>query len=245
MPREPRMKPSEIIEDIYENFMYTSDKDVAPLWGRVYAITRFLDEQYEKEESIEDEFCEKHQMFKSNCLKWQKEKMLNSCSDQYQDNEVEITYKGKVLGKISESFTKKKPCNNCGTTYQDPNYCSVSGRTADKHVFEEKSIVIEKECEHHYCLNEPICCKCLEPSNQDQEVAKPVSERNANPDTLTATIIAREGEERLRLVRNALIDELIEEMNEMYDPDTRSNESRRGYDEAFSHFSNLLKSKKK
>lgn len=52
--REPRMKPSEIIEDIYENFMYTSDKDVAPLWGRVYAITRFLDEQHEREESSEE-----------------------------------------------------------------------------------------------------------------------------------------------------------------------------------------------
>ena len=53
------MKPSERIEDIYENFMYTSDKDVAPLWGRVHAITRFLDEQYEKETADKNVFEEK------------------------------------------------------------------------------------------------------------------------------------------------------------------------------------------
>ena len=27
----------------------------------------------------------------------------------------------------------KKKCKNCGYNYQDPKYCSVWGRTADKH----------------------------------------------------------------------------------------------------------------
>lgn len=31
----------------------------------------------------------------------------------------------------------KKTCKYCGTDYEDPVYCSVFGRTADKHVFEE------------------------------------------------------------------------------------------------------------
>lgn len=29
--------------------------------------------------------------------------------------------------------TPKRECKNCGYDYQDPKYCSVWGRTADKH----------------------------------------------------------------------------------------------------------------
>ena len=44
---EKALKPSERIEDIFKNFMCTSDKDVAPIWGKVHAIIRYLDEQSE------------------------------------------------------------------------------------------------------------------------------------------------------------------------------------------------------
>jgi len=148
----------------------------------------------------------------------------------------------KIIDFIDDKYEKEK--NIVGEMDYRTIPCEKHKfeRSCDCHVHKSE----EKKCIcNEFCKNWPKypvytwekCeCHCHK---------EPVSERNANPDTLTATIIAREGEERLRLVRNALIDELIEEMNEMYDPDTRSNESRRGYDEAFSHFSNLLKSKKK
>jgi len=62
-------------------------------------------------------------------------------------------------------------------------------------------------------MNQPIEEKWKESLNSLLFKNLDLESRNANPDTLTATIIAREGEERLRLVRNALIDELIEEVD--------------------------------
>lgn len=45
--------------------------------------------------------------------------------------EVHSWFGGK---RIEERyFEPKKRCKNCGYNYQDPKYCSVWGRTADKH----------------------------------------------------------------------------------------------------------------
>lgn len=55
-------------------------------------------------------------------------------------NEDRITDTSKMVSSDEITYwltlgNQKRKCRYCGTDYQDPTYCSVSGRTTDKHVW--------------------------------------------------------------------------------------------------------------
>lgn len=74
---------------------------------------------------------------------------------QYLDEQYEKENALDGLKELEKQHNKnlKKPCLYCGTDYQDPKYCSVSGRTADKHVFDEG-------CAHGLGLMYPVKEDC-------------------------------------------------------------------------------------
>lgn len=203
MPREPRMKPSEIIEDIYENFMYTSDKDVAPLWGRVYAITRFLDEQHEREESSEER--------------------LLGVDTGLPGGDITV----KVYGFVKDGHVTITKWTTDKHVFEN-EYCNEENCTAKddliphEHVFEEETTTPKKMCPYKeiYGLNG---CKCAEPK-------EPVSERNEEEKeecehkTFTLSKSTRNGTRKICnncginysvSERNALIDELVGEVDKL------------------------------
>jgi len=119
------MKPSTRIEEIATEL--ESSKIRNGQFGRTIhsqAIEIYLQEQYEKEPS-EKHNCLENTSYLTRCC--------NVCEKSIDD-----------LYKPHDEPVVKNPCKYCGTFYQDPTYCSVSGRTADKHVFEGERIVEEK-----------------------------------------------------------------------------------------------------
>lgn len=195
MPREPRMK---IVGGQYH-------------WnGNIKTM-----KPSEKIDKIRGEYAKADKEDKFLILAQNIDAIIDFLDDQY---EKEHALDG--LKELEKQHNKnlKKPCRLCGTFYEDPKYCSVSGRTADKHVFEEELLGVDtgvpggdKTAKVYGVKKED---GTIHISRVDYE--EPVSERSDEKNNGTYQWCEK-GHMYLEDVseRNALIDELIEGIGEL------------------------------